>query len=46
MRLASVTKRVPRALLFVLAGLVQVALIVAMIADRVRILREGREVTL
>jgi uncharacterized membrane-anchored protein len=38
--------RVPRLLLFAAAGLIQVALIVAMVVDRVRILRSGTEVTL
>jgi uncharacterized membrane-anchored protein len=38
--------RIPRPLLFVLAGLIQVALIAVMVFDRMRILRDGTEVTL
>jgi uncharacterized membrane-anchored protein len=38
--------RTPRPWLFVLAGLIQVALIGLMVFDRARILREGTEVTL
>jgi len=44
--LAGIVDRVPRALLFGLAGLIQVALIAAIVVDRVRILREGTEVKL
>ena len=39
-------QRIPKAALFGLAVLVQCALLVLMVADRVRILREGTEVTL
>jgi uncharacterized membrane-anchored protein len=46
MGLAGMADRVPRFVLFVAAGLIQVALIALMVADRVGILREGREVTL
>jgi uncharacterized membrane-anchored protein len=45
-RLAQIFGRIPRALLFLAAGLIQVALIAVMVVDRVRILREGTEVTL
>jgi uncharacterized membrane-anchored protein len=38
--------RVPRVLLFAAAGLIQVALIVVMVFDRVRVLRDGTEVKL
>lgn len=38
--------RVPKAVLFGAAILLQCAILVLMVADRVRILREGREVTL
>lgn len=38
--------RVPRLWLYAAAGLIQLALIAAMVADRVRILRTGTEVTL
>jgi uncharacterized membrane-anchored protein len=44
--LANLVRRVPRVVLFILAGLVQVALIAAMVFDRVGILRDGREVSL
>jgi uncharacterized membrane-anchored protein len=37
---------IPRVLLFALAGAIQVALIAVMVYDRVRVLREGSEVTL
>jgi uncharacterized membrane-anchored protein len=46
MTLANIFRRIPRALLFVAAGLTQVALIAAMVFDRVGILRDGSEVTL
>jgi uncharacterized membrane-anchored protein len=46
MRLSQIFGRIPRVLLFVAAGLIQVALIAVMVVDRVRILREGTEVTL
>ena len=39
-------QRIPKAVLFGAAILLQCALLVLMVADRVRILREGREVTL
>ncbi|MDH6262859.1 GDYXXLXY domain-containing protein [Bradyrhizobium sp. BR13661] len=39
-------QRIPKAVLFGAAILVQCALLVLMVADRVQILREGREVTL
>ena len=44
--LAGYLARVPRPLWFALAGLVQLALIAAMVIDRAGILREGAEVTL
>src|SRR3954452_10977974 len=47
--IASVTalwQRIPKAVLFVVAILVQCALLVLMVADRMQILREGTEVTL
>jgi uncharacterized membrane-anchored protein len=44
--LASLWRRIPRALLFVLAGTIQVGLIAAMVFDRTGILREGTEVML
>jgi uncharacterized membrane-anchored protein len=43
---APLTRRVPRILLFLLAGLIQVGLIAAMVFDRARVLREGSEVML
>ena len=45
-RLAAITARIPRVLLFALAGVVQAGLIAAMVYDRAQILREGVEVTL
>ena len=39
-------QRIPKAVLFGVAVLVQCALLVLMVADRMQILREGREVTL
>jgi uncharacterized membrane-anchored protein len=39
-------QRIPRAALFGVAILVQCALLILMVADRMQILREGREVTL
>jgi len=44
--LASLFARVPRPILFALAGLIQLGLIAAMVIDRASILREGTEVTL
>lgn len=47
--IASVTKlwqRIPKAVLFGVAILIQCVLLVLMVADRMQILREGREVTL
>lgn len=47
--IGSITKfwqRLPKAVLFGVAILLQCAILVLMVADRVRILREGREVTL
>lgn len=38
--------RVPRTALFVVAGLIQIALIAAMVIDRASILRRGTEITL
>jgi uncharacterized membrane-anchored protein len=46
MRLGAAFRRIPRVLLFAAAGLIQVGLIAAMVVDRVRILRDGTEVTL
>jgi uncharacterized membrane-anchored protein len=45
-RLTALWQRIPKAVLFGAAILLQCALLVLMVADRVRILREGREVTL
>lgn len=45
-RLTALWQRIPKALLFGIAILLQCALLILMVADRVRILREGREVTL
>jgi uncharacterized membrane-anchored protein len=44
--MVSIFGRIPRVLLFALAGLIQVALIGVMVFDRVSILREGGEVKL
>jgi uncharacterized membrane-anchored protein len=44
--LATLTGWIPRVLLYALAGAIQVALIAVMVYDRVRVLREGSEVTL
>ena len=44
--LATLLGWIPRVLLFALAALIQVALIAVMVYDRVRVLREGSEVTL
>jgi uncharacterized membrane-anchored protein len=44
--LTSLTRALPRELLFVLAALIQVALIGLMVYDRARILREGDDVML
>lgn len=46
MSLSALWHRIPKALLFAIAVLVQCALLVLMVADRVQILREGTEVTL
>ncbi len=45
-RLAQIMGGVPRVLLFVLAGLIQIAMIAFMVFDRARILRDGTEVIL
>jgi uncharacterized membrane-anchored protein len=45
-KLTALWQRIPKAVLFGAAILLQCALLVLMVADRVRILREGREVTL
>ncbi len=45
-RLRQWLDRVPRPVLFAFAGLIQVALIAAMVVDRASILRNGTEVTL
>ncbi|WP_234684361.1 GDYXXLXY domain-containing protein [Bradyrhizobium monzae] len=45
-RLTALWQRIPKAVLFGAAVLLQCALLILMVADRVRILREGREVTL
>ena len=44
--LTTLTGWIPRALLFALAAAIQVALVALMVYDRVRVLREGSEVTL
>lgn len=44
--LAALTGSIPRILLYVLAAVIQVSLISVMVYDRVRVLREGSEVTL
>jgi uncharacterized membrane-anchored protein len=44
--LTALTGSIPRLLLFALAALIQVVLIGLMVYDRVRVLREGTEVTL
>lgn len=44
--IAPLWQRIPKAVLFGLAILIQCVLLVLMVADRVQILREGREVTL
>jgi uncharacterized membrane-anchored protein len=44
--LAQRFERLPKAALFAAAALIQIALLAAMIVDRVQILREGTEVTL
>jgi uncharacterized membrane-anchored protein len=44
--LADRLKRIPKFVLFGAAALIQLALLVVMVADRVEILREGMEVTL
>ena len=45
-KLTALWQRIPKAVLFGAAILLQCALLILMVADRVRILREGREVTL
>lgn len=45
-KLAALWQRIPKAALFGAAILLQCALLILMVADRVRILRAGREVTL
>jgi uncharacterized membrane-anchored protein len=45
-RLAGIIDRIPRIVPFAAAGLIQVALVALLVIDRVRILREGSEVTL
>jgi uncharacterized membrane-anchored protein len=45
-RLTALWQRIPKAVLFGAAILLQCALLILMVGDRVRILREGREVTL
>jgi uncharacterized membrane-anchored protein len=42
----SLLARIPRWLMFVLAGAIQIALIAVMVVDRARLLRQGTEVTL
>jgi uncharacterized membrane-anchored protein len=42
----NILRRIPRMVLFLLAGLIQVALIAAIVYDRARMLREGTEVML
>ncbi|MBX9775911.1 MAG: GDYXXLXY domain-containing protein [Xanthobacteraceae bacterium] len=44
--LVTLAGRIPRVLLYALAGAIQVVLIAAMVYDRVRVLREGSEVAL
>lgn len=44
--LASLYARVPRVVLFAVAGAIQLTLIAAMVIDRAGILREGKEITL
>lgn len=46
MKLTALWQRIPKAVLFGVAILLQCALLVLMVVDRVRILREGTEVTL
>ena len=46
MKLAAFWQRIPKAVLFGAAIAVQCALLILMVADRVQILREGREITL
>ena len=46
MSLGSLHARVPRGVLFALAGAIQLALIGAMVIDRAGILRDGKEITL
>lgn len=43
---ASLTRRIPRVVLFALAALIQVTLIALMVYDRARVLRDGSDVTL
>jgi len=44
--LASLYARVPRVVLFAVAGFIQLALIAAMVIDRAGVLRDGKEITL
>ena len=44
--IATFWQRIPKAVLFGVAILVQCVLLVLMVVDRMQILREGREVTL
>ena len=46
MSLGSLYARVPRGMLFAVAGAIQLALIGAMVIDRAGILRDGKEITL
>jgi uncharacterized membrane-anchored protein len=46
MKLSALWQRIPKAVLFGVAILLQCALLILMVADRTQILREGREVTL
>ncbi|QOZ42439.1 hypothetical protein XH89_02365 [Bradyrhizobium sp. CCBAU 53340] len=46
MKLVAFWQRIPKAVLFGLAILLQCALLMLMVADRMQILRDGREVTL
>ena len=44
--LASLYARLPRVVLFAVAGFIQLALIAAMVIDRAGVLRDGKEITL
>ncbi|MBW7965540.1 GDYXXLXY domain-containing protein [Bradyrhizobium sp. BR 10261] len=46
MKLSALWQRIPKAVLFGVAILLQCALLILMVTDRTQILREGREVTL